>query len=291
MIERIASPSRTKEILTKYQFVFQKKYGQNFLIDLHVLNKIIDSADIQKDDLVIEIGPGIGSLTQELAERGREVIAIEIDKKLIPILEETLSAYNNVTVINEDVLQVDLKQLIMEKNNGKPVKVIANLPYYITTPIIMRFFEEEIPLDRMTVMVQKEVAERMEAKAGTKDYGALTLAVNYYAKPYIVAYVPHNCFMPRPNVGSAVIELKKYQEPLINVSNKEKMFQIIRAVFNQRRKTMLNSVSNLLGLDKALIKLTLTEMGLSETIRGENLTLEEFAKFTTLIEKKLQANK
>ena len=285
MIERIASPKRTKEILTKYNFIFQKKFGQNFLIDLHVLNKIIDSSNIDKDDLVIEIGPGIGSLTQYLAESAREVIAIEIDKNLIPILEDTLSDYNNVSIINQDILQVDLKKLIQERNNNKPVKIVANLPYYITTPIIMGLFEDEVPLDSITVMVQKEVAERMQSMPGSKDYGALSLAVQYYSEPYIVANVPQNCFMPRPNVGSAVIQLKKYKEPVIEVSNKKLMFQIIRASFNQRRKTLLNSLSNQLSIEKDRIQEALTQMNKSVSIRGEAMSLKEFAIFTDLISK------
>ncbi|TCT11667.1 dimethyladenosine transferase [Natranaerovirga pectinivora] len=285
MIERIASPKRTKEILTKYNFIFQKKFGQNFLIDLHVLNKIIDSSNIDKDDLVIEIGPGIGSLTQYLAESAREVIAIEIDKNLIPILEDTLSDYNNVSIINQDILQVNLKKLIEERNDNKPVKIVANLPYYITTPIIMGLFEDEVPLESITVMVQKEVAERMQSMPGSKDYGALSLAVQYYSEPYIVANVPQNCFMPRPNVGSAVIQLKKYKEPIIKVSNKKLMFQIIRASFNQRRKTLLNSLSNQLDIEKNRIQEVLIEMNKSVSIRGEAMSLEEFAIFTDLLSK------
>jgi 16S rRNA (adenine1518-N6/adenine1519-N6)-dimethyltransferase len=287
MIERIASPNRTKEILTKYKFVFQKKFGQNFLIDLHVLNKIIASAQITKEDLVIEIGPGIGSLTQMLAEQAREVIAIEIDKTLIPILEDSLSPYDNITVINEDILKVDLNQLVQERNQGRPVKIVANLPYYITTPIIMGLFENDVPLDSITVMVQKEVAERMEAEPGSKDYGALTLAVKYYSEPYIVAYVPPNCFMPRPNVGSAVIQLKKYLEPVIQVHNKKLLFQIIRASFNQRRKTLMNSLTNLLNLDKEVIKEILLHMDLPITIRGEALSLEEFSRFSNLLNERI----
>ncbi|MFP4697646.1 MAG: 16S rRNA (adenine(1518)-N(6)/adenine(1519)-N(6))-dimethyltransferase RsmA [Eubacteriales bacterium] len=282
MIERIASPRRTKEILTKYKFVFQKKYGQNFLIDLHVLNKIIKSANIQKDDMVIEIGPGIGSLTQVLAEQAREVIAIEIDKMLIPILQDTLSDYNNIKIINEDILKVDLKKIIMDRNNGKSVKIVANLPYYITTPIVMGIFENHIPVESITVMVQKEVAERMQAKPRTKAYGALTLAVNYYSEPYIVAYVPPNCFMPRPNIGSAVISLTKHNK-YEEVQNEKLLFKIIRASFKQRRKTLLNGITNQLNINKEMVIEALENMNLDPNIRGEALTLKEFKQLTNII--------
>lgn len=275
----LGNPKNTIEILNKYKFVFQKKFGQNFLIDTHVLDKIIRAAEIAKDDFVVEIGPGIGTLTQYLCEHAREVVAIEIDKMLIPILEDTLSAYSNVTVINEDVLKVDLNALVQEKNNGKPIKVVANLPYYITTPIIMTLFERHIPLDNVTVMVQKEVADRMQAGPGSKDYGALSLAVQYYAEPYIVANVPPNCFMPRPNVGSAVIRLTLHREPAIKVKDEALMFKLIRASFNQRRKTLVNGLNNSteLTFSKEEIQNALKGEGLPENIRGEALTLEQFA--------------
>lgn len=284
----LGNPKNTIEILNKYKFVFQKKFGQNFLIDTHVLDKIIRAAEITKDDFVVEIGPGIGTLTQYLCENAREVVAIEIDKMLIPILEDTLSAYSNVTVINEDVLKVDLNALVQEKNNGKPIKVVANLPYYITTPIIMTLFERHIPLDNITVMVQKEVADRMQAGPGTKDYGALSLAVQYYAEPYIVANVPPNCFMPRPNVGSAVIRLTLHKKPAIKVKDEALMFSLIRASFNQRRKTLVNGLNNSteLNFTKEEIQNALKAEGLSENIRGEALTLEQFAGLANRLSKK-----
>ena len=237
-------PGNTIDILKKYNFNFQKKFGQNFLIDTHVLEKIMDAAEIAKDDLVIEIGPGIGTMTQYLCERAREVIAVEIDKNLIPILNDTLSAYDNVEVINEDVLKLDIKALAEKRNNGKPVKVVANLPYYITTPIIMGLFESKVPLKSITIMVQKEVADRMKTGPGSKEYGALSLAVQYYSDPKIMAEVPPNCFIPRPNVGSAVIRLDKCEEPKVNVKDEALLFRIIRASFNQRRKTLVNGLSN-----------------------------------------------
>lgn len=275
-------PKNTIEILNKYKFVIQKKFGQNFLIDTHVLDKIIKAADITKDDFVLEIGPGIGTLTQYLCENAREVMAIEIDKMLIPILEDTLSSYSNVTVVNKDILKVDINQLIQERNNGRPIKVVANLPYYITTPIIMELFENHIPLINVTVMVQKEVAERMQANPGTKDYGALSLAVQYYSKPYIAAYVPQNCFMPRPNVGSAVINLTLHKDFELQVKDEALMFRIIRASFNQRRKTLVNGLNNSseLNFTKEQIAQALTQMQLSENIRGEALTLTQFAELT-----------
>ncbi len=273
-------PKNTIEILQKYNFHFQKKFGQNFLIDTHVLDKIIMEAGITKEDMVLEIGPGIGTMTQYLCENAGEVAAVEIDEALIPILKETLSGYSNVTVLNEDILKVDINRLVQEKNNGKPIKVVANLPYYITTPIIMGLFESKVPLESITIMVQKEVAERMKAGPGTKDYGALSLAVQYYAKPEIVAIVPPNCFMPRPNVSSAVIRLSRYQTPPIAVNNEELLFKIIRASFNQRRKTMMNSLNNASGLSytKEQIGAALAKIGQKENIRGEALTLEQFAK-------------
>ncbi|MDE7157399.1 MAG: 16S rRNA (adenine(1518)-N(6)/adenine(1519)-N(6))-dimethyltransferase RsmA [Lachnospiraceae bacterium] len=273
-------PKNTIEILQKYNFHFQKKFGQNFLIDTHVLDKIIMEAGITKEDMVLEIGPGIGTMTQYLCENAGEVAAVEIDEALIPILKETLSGYSNVTVLNEDILKVDINRLVQEKNNGKPIKVVANLPYYITTPIIMGLFESKVPLESITIMVQKEVAERMKAGPGTKDYGALSLAVQYYAKPEIVAIVPPNCFMPRPNVSSAVIRLSRYQTPPIAVNNEELLFKIIRASFNQRRKTMMNSLNNASGLSytKEQIGAALAKIGQKENVRGEALTLEQFAK-------------
>jgi len=284
----LGNPKNTIEVLQKYQFNFQKKFGQNFLIDPHVLEKIIEAAQVTKDDCVLEIGPGIGTMTQYLAENAREVIAVEIDKMLIPILQDTLSAYDNVTIINEDILKVDINQIAEERNGGRPIKVVANLPYYITTPIIMGLFESGVPLKSITIMVQKEVADRMQVGPGTKDYGALSLAVQYYARPQIVANVPPNCFMPRPNVGSAVIRLDRYEEPPVQVSDEKYMFAIIRAVFNQRRKTMVNSLSNAPGLhlDKETILAVLDKMGESPTVRGETFTLEKFAIFTEHILRK-----
>lgn len=281
----LGNPQNTIEVLQKYNFSFQKKFGQNFLIDTHVLDKIIQSANITKDDMVLEIGPGIGTMTQYLAQAAGKVIAVEIDKNLIPILEDTLSGYDNVRVINEDVLKLDLKKLADEENNGKPVKVVANLPYYITTPIIMGLFENHIPATSITVMVQKEVAERMQAGPGGKDYGALSLAVQYYAEPYIVANVPPNCFMPRPNVGSAVIRLTRHTEPKIVVKDEKFMFKLIRASFNQRRKTLQNGINNSaeLSISKDAVVEALRKMGLSESIRGEALTLAQFAELSDLL--------
>lgn len=281
----LGNPSGTIEILQKYNFNFQKKFGQNFLIDPRVLDKIIDAAEITEDDMVLEIGPGIGTMTQYLAEHAREVVAVEIDKNLIPILEDTLSAYENVTVINEDILKVDIRKLADERNHGNPIKVVANLPYYITTPIIMGLFENHVPLKSITIMVQKEVADRMQVGPGTKDYGALSLAVQYYAKPEIVANVPPNCFIPRPNVGSAVIRLTRYEEPPVKVKDEKKMFSLIRASFNQRRKTLVNGLGNagLPGITKESASAALEQMGLSPTVRGEALTLEQFAQLSDLI--------
>ena len=275
-------PQNTIAVLQKYHFNFQKKYGQNFLIDTGVLDRIITAAEITKEDCVLEIGPGIGTMTQYLAERAGEVVAVEIDQNLIPILKETLAAYDNVTVIQDDILKVDVRKIVEEKNGGKPIKVVANLPYYITTPIIMGLFEKHIPLKSITIMVQKEVAERMQVGPGTKDYGALSLAVQYYAKPEIVANVPPNCFIPRPNVGSAVIRLTRYEEPPVKTGNEEKMFALIRASFNQRRKTLVNGLTNApgLGLTKEQVTEALEQMGLPATIRGEALTLEQFASLS-----------
>jgi 16S rRNA (adenine1518-N6/adenine1519-N6)-dimethyltransferase len=286
----LGDPKQTIEVLNKYRFMFQKKFGQNFLIDTHVLEKIIRSAEITKDDLVLEIGPGIGTMTQYLCENAREVIAVEIDKNLIPILEQdTLSSYDNVTIINEDILKVDINQIVKEKNGGKPIKVVANLPYYITTPIIMGLFEAHVPIDNITVMVQKEVADRMQSGPGSKDYGALSLAVQYYADPYIVANVPPNCFMPRPNVGSAVIRLTLHQDAPIKVKNEKLLFRLIRASFNQRRKTLVNGLNNSpeISLSKELISEAIEELGVVATIRGEALTLEQFAKLADIIDAKL----
>ena len=278
-------PQNTIEILQKYHFNFQKKYGQNFLIDTSVLDRIIAAAEITKEDCVLEIGPGIGTMTQYLAENAGEVVAVEIDKNLIPILEETLSEYDNVSVINDDILKVDVNKIVEEKNGGKPVKVVANLPYYITTPIIMGLFENHVPLKSITIMVQKEVADRMQVGPGTKDYGALSLAVQYYAKPEIVANVPPNCFIPRPNVGSAVIRLTRYETPPVQVNDEKKMFALIRASFNQRRKTLVNGLGNAseLGISKERVAAVLEEMQLSPTIRGEALTLEQFARLSNLL--------
>ena len=281
-MEKLSNPQKTIEIIQKYHFNFQKKFGQNFLIDSHVLEKIIAGAGVTKDDFVLEIGPGIGTMTQYLAEAAREVYAVEIDKNLLPILAETLSPYDNVTVINEDILKLDLNKVSEEKNQGRPIKVVANLPYYITTPIIMGLFENHVPLDNLTVMVQKEVADRMKVGPGTKDYGALSLAVQYYAKPYIVANVPCNCFMPRPNVDSAVIRLTRHEKPPVEVGDEQLMFKLIRAAFNQRRKTLVNAVTNCGELDfsKEQVQKALETVGLSPTVRGEALYLDQFAKLT-----------
>lgn len=278
-------PQNTIAVLQKYNFNFQKKFGQNFLIDTTVLERIINAAEITKDDCVLEIGPGIGTMTQYLAERAREVVAVEIDKALIPILEDTLAEYDNVTVINEDILKVDIEKLAMDKNGGKPIKVVANLPYYITTPIIMGLFESHVPLKSITIMVQKEVADRMQVGPGTKDYGALSLAVQFYAEPKIVANVPPNCFIPRPNVGSAVIRLMRYSEPPVAVDDEKKMFAIIRASFNQRRKTIVNGLVNAanLNISKEQVLRALEKMGLPAAIRGETLTLEQFAELSNLL--------
>ena len=281
----LGNPQETIAVLQRYGFNFQKKYGQNFLIDTHVLDKIIGAAQIGPDDFVLEIGPGIGTMPQYLAEAAREVVAVEIDTKLIPILQDTLKEYDNVTVLNEDILKVDIRKIAEEKNGGKPIKVVANLPYYITTPIIMGLFESEVPLDSITVMVQKEVADRMQVGPGTKDYGALSLAVQYYAEPYIVANVPPNCFIPRPAVGSAVIRLKRYQEKPVKVNDSSFMFKIIRASFNQRRKTLQNGLYNSseLRIPKEKTVAALEEMGLTPTIRGEKLSLEEFAQLSDIL--------
>ena len=282
-------PQNTIEVLQKYHFNFQKKFGQNFLIDTHVLEKIIAAADVTKDDFVLEIGPGIGTMTQYLCEHARAVAAVEIDKNLIPILGDTLGAYDNVEIINQDILKVDIKKLAEEKNGGRPIKVVANLPYYITTPIIMGLFESHVPIDSITVMVQKEVADRMQVGPGTKDYGALSLAVQYYAAPEIVAIVPPNCFMPRPKVGSAVIRLTRHKELPVQVEDEKLMFRIIRSSFNQRRKTLANGLKNSgeLTLSKEVIEESITELGVPVTIRGEALSLAQFAELSNIILKKM----
>lgn len=276
----LGNPKNTIEIIQKYEFAFQKKFGQNFLIDTHVLDKIISAAGVTKDDMVLEIGPGIGTMTQYLAESARQVIAVEIDTNLIPILGETLKEYDNVKVINEDILKVDIKALAEEYNGGRPIKVVANLPYYITTPIIMGLFESGVPIDNITVMVQKEVADRMQVGPGSKDYGALSLAVQYYAEPYIVANVPPNCFIPRPNVGSAVIRLTRHQQPPVEVKDPVLMFKLVRASFNQRRKTLQNGLNNSpeIHFSKEQIIAAIESLGVPATVRGEALTLEQFAQ-------------
>lgn len=281
----LGNPQNTIAVLQKYNFNFQKKFGQNFLIDTHVLDKIIRAAEITKEDFVLEIGPGIGTMTQYLAQAAREVVAVEIDRMLIPILEDTLSGFPNASVINDDILKVDIAKLAEEKNGGKPIKVVANLPYYITTPIIMGLFESGVPLSSITVMVQKEVASRMQAQPGTKDYGALSLAVQYYAEPYIVANVPPNCFMPRPGVGSAVIRLTRHTNMPVYVKDEKLMFRLIRASFNQRRKTLANGLYNSpeLTFTKEEIAAAIEQLGRGASIRGEALTLEEFAKLSNII--------
>ena len=275
----LGNPKNTIEIIQKYQFALQKKFGQNFLIDPHVLDKIISAAGITGDDCVLEIGPGIGTMTQYLAEHAGKVVAVEIDTNLLPILDETLKGYSNVTVINSDILKLDMNQLVDEYNDGRPIKVVANLPYYITTPIIMGLFESNVPIDNITVMVQKEVADRMQVGPGSKDYGALSLAVQYYAKPYIVANVPPNCFIPRPNVGSAVIRLTRYKEPPVQVDEPGVMFRLIRASFNQRRKTLQNGLNNSpeVPYTKEQIAVAIESLGVPASVRGEALTLEQFA--------------
>ncbi len=285
----LGSGKNTAEIIQKYQFNFQKKFGQNFLIDSNILDKIVQSAGVTKEDCVLEIGPGIGTMTQYLAEAAREVVAVEIDKNLIPILKDTLSEYDNVTVINEDILKVDLNQIVQDKNGGRPIKVVANLPYYITTPIIMGLFENHVPLKSITIMVQKEVADRMQVGPGTKDYGALSLAVQYYAKPEIITRVPASCFMPRPNVDSTVIRLERYEEPPVFVKDEKYLFAVIRASFNQRRKTLANGLTNAgnLGVNRQLVEEALTQMGLSATVRGEALTLSQFAELSNYLAGKI----
>lgn len=281
----LGNPSNTIAVLQKYGFNFQKKYGQNFLVDAHILEKIISASGITKEDCVLEIGPGIGTMTQYLAESAKRVVAVEIDDRLIPILKDTLSAYDNITVIHDDILKVDVQKLCDQFNDGKPIRVVANLPYYITTPIIMGLFESHVPLSSITIMVQKEVADRMQVGPGTKDYGALSLAVQYYARPEIVANVPPGCFIPKPNVGSAVIRLIRYEKPPVETQDEKRMFAVIRAAFNQRRKTLVNALSNagIYNITKEKTAKALEDMGLSATIRGEALTLDQFAKLSDLL--------
>lgn len=280
----LSNPTNTLAVINKHEFAFQKKYGQNFLIDEGIVDKIVREASVTKEDFVLEIGPGIGTMTQLLCERAREVAAVEIDEKLIPILKETLADYNNVTVINEDILKVDIAALAREKNNNRPIKVVANLPYYITTPIIMGLFESHVPIDSITVMVQKEVADRMQVGPGTKDYGALSLAVQYYAKPQVVINVPPECFIPRPNVGSAVIRLTRYQNNPISVIDEKLMFKLIRASFNQRRKTLSNGLNNSpeINFSKEEINRAIEQLGKGASVRGETLTLAEFAELSDI---------
>lgn len=285
----LGNPKNTIEILQKYNFNFQKKFGQNFLINTGVLDDIIDAAEVTDEDMVLEIGPGIGTMTQYLCENARQVIAVEIDTNLIPILKDTLSAYDNVRIINDDILKVDINELAREYNNGRPIKVVANLPYYITTPIIMGLFESHVPIESITVMVQKEVADRMQAGPGTKDYGALSLAVQYYSKPQIVVNVPPSCFMPQPKVGSTVISLRRHQQPVVQVEDEKLMFKVIRASFNQRRKTLANGLNNYGGINltKEQIQQSIEELGVPVNIRGEALSLEQFASLSNIIGKKL----
>ena len=285
----LGNPKNTIEILQKYNFNFQKKFGQNFLINTGVLEDIIDAAEVSDKDTVLEIGPGIGTMTQYLCENARQVIAVEIDTNLIPILKDTLSVYDNVRIINDDILKVDINELAREYNNGRPIKVVANLPYYITTPIIMGLFESHVPIESITVMVQKEVADRMQAGPGTKDYGALSLAVQYYSKPQIVVNVPPSCFMPQPKVGSTVISLRRHQQPVVQVEDEKLMFKVIRASFNQRRKTLANGLNNYGGIDltKEQIQQSIEELGVPVNIRGEALSLEQFARLSNIIGKKL----
>ena len=290
MEPKLGNPQNTIQLIKKYDFIFQKKYGQNFLIDIRVLDKIIAAAEITKDDVVLEIGPGIGTMTQYLAQAARQVIAVEIDANLIPILKETLQDYSNVVLLHNDILKVDITELARQYNQGRPIKVVANLPYYITTPIIMGLFEKEVPVDNITVMVQKEVADRMQTGPGSKDYGALSLAVQYYAKPYLVANVPQNCFLPRPSVGSAVIRLTRYVTPPVQVKDTALMFRIIRASFNQRRKTLLNGLSNSPDLDfsKEQIAAAIEALKLPAAVRGETLTLNQFAQLADTLSQHCQ---
>ena len=288
----LGHPNTTIEVLQKYHFNFQQKFGQNFLNNTSILEEIIDAAEITREDFVLEIGPGIGTMTQYLCEAAREVVAVEIDTNLIPILGDTLSAYDNVEVMNADILKVDIAKLADERNGGKPIKVVANLPYYITTPIIMGLFESHVPIDSITIMVQKEVADRMQEGPGSKEYGALSLAVQYYAKPEIVVNVPPSCFMPQPKVGSAVIRLTRHENPPVDVDNEKLMFQVIRASFNQRRKTLANGLNNFgsFSLGKEEIQKSIEELGVPVNIRGEALSLEQFAKLSNIINAKMKRN-
>lgn len=285
MDNKLSNPKNTIEIIQKHNFAFQKKFGQNFLIDTHVLDKIIRAAGITKDDMVLEIGPGIGTMTQYLAEAAGHVVTVEIDANLIPILHETLKEYDNITIIHDDILKVDIMELAQQYNGGCPIKVVANLPYYITTPIIMGLFESNVPIDNITVMVQKEVADRMQTGPGSKDYGALSLAVQYYAEPYIVANVPPNCFIPRPNVGSAVIRLTRYAVPPVEVHDPSLMFRLIRASFNQRRKTLQNGLNNSpeISFSKEQIADAIAALGVPAAVRGEALTLQQFAQLANIL--------
>lgn len=288
----LGNPKNTIEVLQKYNFNFQKKFGQNFLIDSNILEEIIDAAEVTGDDMVLEIGPGIGTMTQYLCEAARQVVSVEIDSNLIPILEDTLSAYDNVEVINKDILKVDINALAEKYNQGKPIKVVANLPYYITTPIIMELFESHVPIDSITIMVQKEVADRMQEGPGSKEYGALSLAVQYYAMPEIIVNVPPSCFMPQPKVGSSVIRLTRHAEPPVKVDDEKLMFKVIRGSFNQRRKTLANGLNNYGGipLSKELIQESIEELGVAPNIRGEALSLEQFATLSNIINKKMNKN-
>lgn len=285
----LGNPAYTMAVLEKHGFHFQKKYGQNFLIDTHILEKIIDAAEITEDDFVLEIGPGIGTMTQYLCERAREVVAVEIDANLIPVLADTLSAYDNVTVIQQDILKMDIRALAEEKNGGRPVKVVANLPYYITTPIVMGLFESHVPLASVTIMVQKEVADRMQVGPGSKDYGALSLAVQYYAKPEVVAVVPPTCFVPRPKVASSVIRLTCHEKPPVEAEDEAFLFAVIRASFNQRRKTLVNGLNNApqIPVSREDITECVRLLGHGESVRGETLTLEEFARLSNLLKSKM----
>ncbi len=285
----LGNPTRTMAVLEKHGFHFQKKYGQNFLIDAHILESIVGAAEITKEDFVLEIGPGIGTMTQYLCEAAREVIAVEIDQNLIPVLEDTLSEYDNVTILNEDILKVDIRRLADEKNHGKPIKVVANLPYYITTPIIMELFESHVPLASITIMIQKEVADRMQVDPGTKEYGALSLAVQYFAKPEIICVVPPTCFVPQPKVSSSVIRLTCYEDPPVDISDEAFLFQVIRASFNQRRKTLANGLNNApsIPVSKENIVQTIEELGYPAAVRGETLSLEEFATLSEALKKKV----
>lgn len=286
----LGNPAYTMAVLEKHGFRFQKKYGQNFLIDTHILEKIIDAAEITKDDFVLEIGPGIGTMTQYLCESAREVVAVEIDTNLLPVLDDTLKDYDNVTVINEDILKVDIASLAKEKNGGKPIKVVANLPYYITTPIIMGLFESHVPLASITIMVQKEVADRMQVGPGTKEYGALSLAVQYFAKPEVVCVVPPTCFVPQPKVASSVIRLTCHEKPPVEIIDEGFLFRVIRASFNQRRKTLANGLNNAptIPVSKENIIETIEELGYPASVRGETLSLEEFARLSEALKKKVQ---